>query len=420
MFGRMDSNARFRPVPRRVSRPRRCRRAGAARAAVRVIARATIAARGRPGRRAMRHTAGSARADRPSAFPRVRRARAATPRAGAAPSRRRAPSRCARIFARIDGTASTACPPSRPYARPAARRDESATTTARCAPIASRVSAPLTAASGWRGDTANTHSIAPSSNHLKPGIAGGSLVAPIRQVRAPVAQRFPGPAEHFVRETQRHARVERIERADHRQQRVELQHLVADDPQPVLPAARDLPHALRQPRDVQRQPRRFVGQQLAGRRELQPVAAAVEQQRVEARFELARRVRHRRRCLAEPRGRARQAAGGADRVEQRKFVFGQHGHAPVWGCRGSVVDLSWIVRQRRAEVQSRDGAASSGDARHPDECRRASVARCTGSPAARVALPGCLAPCGRFAHRAKPAKPARRAEPPIRSSPPVC
>ncbi|KVU35873.1 hypothetical protein WK65_25010 [Burkholderia ubonensis] len=85
---------------------------------------------------------------------------------------------------RIDGTASTVWPPSKPYARPAASRDESATTTARCAPIASRVSGSRAAASGWRGDTANTQSSAPSSNHFSPGIAGGSLVAPtIRSAR---------------------------------------------------------------------------------------------------------------------------------------------------------------------------------------------------------------------------------------------
>lgn len=114
-----------------------------------------------------------------------------SPRASSVAARRRgsqptpSASRCARIFARIDGTASSDWPPSSPYARPTARRDESATTTARWAPIASRLSGPATDASGWRGATANTHSIAPSSNHLKPGMAGGSLVAPMTRSARP-------------------------------------------------------------------------------------------------------------------------------------------------------------------------------------------------------------------------------------------
>ena len=58
-------------------------------------------------------------------------------------------------------------------------------------------------------------------------------------------------------------------------------------------AARHLAHALRHPRDVLHQAGRFLGEQLACGRQLQTIAAAVEQQRVEARLELARRMRDR-------------------------------------------------------------------------------------------------------------------------------
>ena len=101
-----------------------------------------------------RHTAGSARADRPSAFPRVRRAQ----------QRRHAPARHpadaeARRAARGSSRASAA--PPRPARRAghtragrAPRRIGDDDGPVRADRV--RVSAPLTAASGWRGDTANT------------------------------------------------------------------------------------------------------------------------------------------------------------------------------------------------------------------------------------------------------------------------
>ena len=144
------------------------------------------------------------------------------------------------------------------------------------------------------------------------------------QVRATFAQGFPGAAEHLVGQAQAHAGLQCIERADHRQQCLEFQHLVGDDVQPVFPAAGHLLHALVQPRHVLDQARGFVGEQLAGRGELQPIAAAVEQQRVETCFQLARRMRDRGRRLAQLRCRSGQAARAADRLQQGQFVVGQH------------------------------------------------------------------------------------------------
>ena len=155
-----------------------------------------------------------------------------------------------------------------------------------------------------------------------------------QEVGPAVGQRLPGAPQHLVGDAQRHAGLQRVEVADQRQQRVELHQLVGDDPEPVLPAARDLPHPARQPRDVLLQPRRFQGQQLPGRRELEPIAAAVEQQRVEALLELPRRMRHRRRRLAEPCRRAREAAGVADRLQQAQLLLRQHAAAPLVPRRG--------------------------------------------------------------------------------------
>jgi len=96
------------------------------------------------------------------------------------------------------------------------------------------------------------------------------------QVRSALAQRLPRAAQHLVREPQPHARVQLVECLDERRHELEFQDFVADDAQPVLPTAGDLPHPLRQPADVLGQPPGFVGQQLPRGRELHPVAPAVE------------------------------------------------------------------------------------------------------------------------------------------------
>jgi hypothetical protein len=127
-----------------------------------------------------------------------------------------------------------------------------------------------------------------------------------------------------VRKPQRHAGVQTVERLNQGRHQFEFQDLVADDVQPVLPAAGHLLDALRQARDVQHQPGGLIGQQLARRRQLQPVAAAVEQQRIEPFFQLPGRVRHRRRRAAQLHRRPRQAAAVADGFQQRQFIHRQH------------------------------------------------------------------------------------------------
>ncbi len=127
-----------------------------------------------------------------------------------------------------------------------------------------------------------------------------------------------------MRDAQRHAGFQRVERVHDGHQRLEFHQLVGHDPQPVFPAVGDLPHALCDARDILREPGGFFCQQFAGTRQLQAVAAAVEQECVEALLQLPRGVRHRGRRLAQPGRRARQAAGLADGLQQGQFVFRQH------------------------------------------------------------------------------------------------
>ncbi|WP_409515355.1 hypothetical protein [Achromobacter animicus] len=63
-----------------------------------------------------------------------------------------------------------------------------------------------------------------------------------------------------MREAQPHARIQLVEGLDQRRHEFEFQDLVADDVQAVFPAAGHLPHALRKPADILRQPRSFVRQ----------------------------------------------------------------------------------------------------------------------------------------------------------------
>ncbi len=88
------------------------------------------------------------------------------------------PSRCARIFARIVRHGERMPGRRRRHRRARLRAKNPRPTMPRCFEICSRFSGVWAPASGWRGATANTHSTTPSSNHARPGIAGGSLVAP--------------------------------------------------------------------------------------------------------------------------------------------------------------------------------------------------------------------------------------------------
>jgi len=144
------------------------------------------------------------------------------------------------------------------------------------------------------------------------------------QVGTPVAQRFPGAGEDFVGNPQGDAGGERVEGMDDRQQRFEFQDLVGNDPQPVFPATGHLVDPAGEPGHIEHQARRFLGQQMAGRGELQAVATAVEQQGVEARLQLPGRVGDRGGCFAQPGSGPRQAAASADRLEQGQFVRRQH------------------------------------------------------------------------------------------------
>src|SRR6185312_15556279 len=114
------------------------------------------------------------------------------------------------------------------------------------------------------------------------------------------------------------------EGSDYRQQDLELQNFVGDDVQTIFPATGNLLHTLAEACHIKNQSRRFLCQQLASRRELQPIATTVEQQGIEASLQLTRRVRNGRWRFAQARGSAGQAAAVTDGFQQRQFVVGQH------------------------------------------------------------------------------------------------
>ncbi|MNY42613.1 hypothetical protein D3C86_1775230 [compost metagenome] len=67
------------------------------------------------------------------------------------------------------------------------------------------------------------------------------------QVGPAFTQRFPGAAQHLVRQAQADPGRQLVELVDQGRHQLEFQDLVADDMQPVFPTAGHLFDALRQP-----------------------------------------------------------------------------------------------------------------------------------------------------------------------------
>jgi hypothetical protein len=136
-----------------------------------------------------------------------------------------------------------------------------------------------------------------------------------------IAQCLPGAAQHLGGEAQVDAGLQAVELPNQGRDQFKVEDFIADDPQPVFPAAGDLFDALRDAARFLHHARRLVGQQAARRGEFKAIMAAVEEQRVEAFFKLPRGVGDGGRRFAQFDCGARQAAAFADGFDQCQFVF---------------------------------------------------------------------------------------------------